>query len=204
MPERHVDVEHPAPVVVLGQPAAQGGPMIGPKVTAITQTAIARAWRAGGLMSSSTACDIGTSAAPHRPCNSRASDDLRQRLREPAEHGRDGETHDRKQEYSLAADLPREPAAQRRHDRGGDDVRGQHPCHLILGGGERALNARQRDVGDGVVERLHDRRQHDRHRDQRAARSIDTRAYCRAAPLNETSRPRPAVRHRRRPVEWPE
>ena len=41
-------------------------------VTPMTQIAIARACCAGGLMSSSTACDIGISAAPHSPWNSRA------------------------------------------------------------------------------------------------------------------------------------
>ena len=41
-------------------------------VTPITQSAIAFACRSGGLMSSSTACDIGISAAPHSPWNSRA------------------------------------------------------------------------------------------------------------------------------------
>ncbi len=32
----------------------------------------------------------------------------------------------------LAADLPGQPAAERRHDGGGDDVGGQHPGHLVL------------------------------------------------------------------------
>ena len=47
--------------------------MIGPNMTPIPQTAMARPCRSGGLMSSSTACDIGTSAAPPRPCRPRNS-----------------------------------------------------------------------------------------------------------------------------------
>jgi hypothetical protein len=39
----------------------------------MTQTAIARACRDGGLISSSVACDRGTSAAPQIPCSNRAS-----------------------------------------------------------------------------------------------------------------------------------
>src|SRR5438445_5069095 len=45
---------------------------MGPMVTAITQIDIARAWFLGGLISSRTACDMGTSAAPDKPCNNRA------------------------------------------------------------------------------------------------------------------------------------
>ena len=39
----------------------------------MTQTAIARPWRSGGLMSSRVACDIGISAAPDNPWTRRAS-----------------------------------------------------------------------------------------------------------------------------------
>ena len=60
----------------------------------------------------------------------------------------------------------REPAGERNRDGGGDDVGGQHPAHLVLGGRQGALHARQRDVGDGGVERLHDGRQHHRDRDE--------------------------------------
>ena len=41
--------------------------------TPITHSAMARACFSGGLMSSSTACDIGISAAPQMPCNRRAA-----------------------------------------------------------------------------------------------------------------------------------
>ena len=79
-------------------------------VTAITQIAIAFACCAGGLMSSSTACDIGISAAPHRPWSKPRKDDFRQRLRQPAQRRGDGESNHRKQEHALASDLPGQPA----------------------------------------------------------------------------------------------
>ncbi len=61
---------------------------------------------------------------------------------------------------SLAADPDRQPAGERRHDRRGDDVGGQHPGDLVLGGRHAARHVRQRDVGDGRVQRVHHRRQH--------------------------------------------
>ena len=46
---------------------------MGPIVTPITHRAMALACLCGGLMSSSTAWDIGISAAPHSPCSKRAT-----------------------------------------------------------------------------------------------------------------------------------
>src|SRR6185312_5017072 len=51
----------------------RAGPTIGPIITPIPQTAIAEPCFSGGLISSSTACDNGTRAAPHNPWISRAS-----------------------------------------------------------------------------------------------------------------------------------
>ena len=42
-----------------------------------------------------------------------------------------------------------------RHDRRRDDIGGQHPVDLVLARRDAALDVRQRDVGDGGVERLH-------------------------------------------------
>ena len=49
------------------------GPRIGPTMMPAPQIAMAWPTRAGGLMSSSTACDRGTSAAPKTPCSRRAA-----------------------------------------------------------------------------------------------------------------------------------
>ena len=120
-------------------------------------------------MSSSTACDSGTSAAPNSALQQRgtarsASSDCA--VPHSAEATR--EADDRDQEHALAPEAVGEPAGQRRHDRGGDDVGGQHPGDLILRRRQAALHVRQRDVGDRGVERLHDRRQHDGHGDHAA------------------------------------
>ncbi len=49
------------------------GPRIGPTMMPAPQIAIACPTFCGGLMSSSTACDSGTRAAPNTPCSSRAA-----------------------------------------------------------------------------------------------------------------------------------
>src|SRR5450830_2031327 len=49
------------------------GPRIGPIITPMPQMAMAEPCFSRGLMSSSTACDSGTSAAPNTPCNKRAA-----------------------------------------------------------------------------------------------------------------------------------
>ena len=49
------------------------GPISGPSIEPSPNTAIALAWRSGGLMSSSVAWLSGISPAPHAPCSSRAT-----------------------------------------------------------------------------------------------------------------------------------
>ena len=84
------------------------------------------------------------------------------------------------EEHALDAEAAGEPAGQRRHDRRGDDVGGQHPGDLVLRRRQAALHVRQRDIGDRRVERLHDRRQHDRDRDERrGSRPGARRRRCR-------------------------
>src|SRR5215469_15860359 len=57
-PDGQVDLEDPAPAIVLGQPAAQHR---APSMTPVPQTATAWPWRSGGLICISTAWDSGTS-----------------------------------------------------------------------------------------------------------------------------------------------
>src|SRR5262249_33593728 len=75
-------------------------------------------------------------------------------------------------EQALSAEAVGNPADRRRHDRGGDDVGGEHPVDLVEGRRERALHVGQRYVRNRGVERLHDGRAHgaDRHHGTPAAR----------------------------------
>ena len=66
-----------------------------------------------------------------------------------------GEAGDRDEKNALEPETAGEKAGRRRHDRGGDDIGGQHPGDLVLGRRDAALDIGQRDIGDGRVERLH-------------------------------------------------
>src|SRR5439155_21119728 len=68
--DRQVDKEDPAPAVILGQPPS-AGPMIGPMIVPMPNTAIACPWRSGGLICRRVACDSGMRPAPAIPCNAR-------------------------------------------------------------------------------------------------------------------------------------
>jgi hypothetical protein len=57
-----------------------------------------------------------------QPLQQAGNHDLRQRLRKAAECRGNRESQQREQEYTPAANLPGEPATQRRHDGRGDDV----------------------------------------------------------------------------------
>ena len=122
-------------------------------------------------MSSITAWLSGTSAAPNTPCNRRNADHLLDRLRDAAQHRGDGEAGGADDEQLLAAEPRRAPAERRGHDRGGDDIGGQHPVDLVLRRRQRALHVGQGDVGDRRVERLHDGRHHHADGQQRPLRA---------------------------------
>ena len=93
--------------------------------------------------------------------------------RQPAQHGKDGKADDRRQEQFLAAEPVCQPAGDRRHDCRCNDIGRQHPVDIVRGGAEIAGHRRQRDIGNRRIERLHDRRQHERNGDQAAMRGID-------------------------------
>ena len=98
--------------------------------------------------------------------------DLDQRLRHAAQHRGDGEAGDGDQEQALEPEPAGEEAGRRRHDRGGDDVGGQHPVDLVLARRDAALHIGQRDVGDRGVERLHQRGEDHADRDRRPIAAV--------------------------------
>ena len=163
--ERQIDEEHPVPGIGFGQPGAE-------RRTHDRAHHHAHApdrHRLGALMQR-----VGVQHHRLRQRHqSRAEHTLQQAeqhhlvdvLGEAAHHRRDGEAGRADHEDALAAEAVGDPAHRRCHDRGGDDVGGQHPVDLILRSRQRALHVGQRDIGDGGVERLHDGRRHraDRH-----------------------------------------
>ena len=100
------------------------------------QIAIAWPCRSRGLMSRSTDCDSGTSAAPKTPCRMRKSTISSRLVAMPQSTEVADEADDADDEQPLPTDPVGEPAGHRRHDRRGDDVGGEHPGDGVLGGAE--------------------------------------------------------------------
>ena len=97
---------------------------------------------------------------------------LVQRLRGAAQHGGDGEADQAGDEQVFAAEAGRHPADRRGHDRRGGDVAGQDPGDLVIGRRQAALHVGQRDIGDRLVERLHQRGTDGAQRDDQPVRDL--------------------------------
>ncbi len=110
--EWYVDEEHPAPVVILGQPAAERGSHDG------SEAGRHRPHRHGpGLTFRRVDVEqhgLGQrhQRGPAKALQQPGQHDLGQRLRQSAEHGRDGETGDRNKENPFAADAAGQPTAR--------------------------------------------------------------------------------------------
>ena len=160
--DRQIDVEHPAPVVIVGQPTAERGADdradhgTGPPYRHRLAMPLGRIdAQEDGLRQRHQGCTTD-------PLQQAKEDDLGEAFGKPAQYRRRGKADDRNQKDTFDAESPGQPAGQRRHDGGGDDIGGQDPGDLVLRRGEAALDVRQRNVGDRRIDRLHNRRQHDR------------------------------------------
>ena len=194
-PERDVDEEHPAPIVLVGQPTAERRP------------------------------DDRTQDDPHAPDRHRlgvpvgrvdlqkhrlrqrderrAADTLQQAIdhdlaeaRRDAAQGRSqSEAGDRNEEHPLDAKASCEAVIDAIVDQAFDDVGRHYPGNLVLRGGKAALHVRQRDIGNRRVDPLHEGRQHDRNGDcapvrDRGARLIRHRSAARVAgPVSQAKMP---------------
>ncbi len=158
--DRQVDQEHPAPVVIVGQPAAEHRPEDRPDHHAAAEQRHRLA-----VLFARVDVEQGRLGERH---DERAADALERaeqhhlakRRRRRAQHRGDGEQHDRNQQQPLAPDLVGQPAADRQRDRRGDDIARQHPVDRVLRRAEARLHVRQGDVGDGRVEHLQQHRHH--------------------------------------------
>ena len=122
-------------------------------------------------------CDSGTSAAPKTPCNSRNITICGRDCAAPhsMEAAVKPNRHSRKRFFR--PNRMRQPAHRRRHDRRGHHIGCQHPGDLIGRRRQRALHVGQGHIGDGGIQRLHQRRDHQAHGDQRAMRNHHFRAW---------------------------
>ena len=78
-----------------------------------------------------------------------------------AKEGRDGEDGDADEQEALAAEAAGEPVGGGQDDGVGDQVAGEDPGGLGVGGGERTGDVGQGHRGDGGVEHLHEGGEHD-------------------------------------------
>ena len=178
-PDRHVDVEDPAPVVVLRQPAAEHRPHDRTHDRAGAE-------HRHGMPVTLRRIDLQQCRLRQRDQSGAGEalqgteqDQLVQGRRGAAQGRGDRKAGHRGEENVFDAKSAGEPAGQRHHDRGAHNVGGQRPGDLILRGREAPLHMRQRDIEDRVVEPLHDVRQHDRDRDHAA---VGDRRVCRLPP----------------------
>jgi hypothetical protein len=91
-------------------------------------------------------------------------DEAFERSRKRAHDGGGGEAEEAPELQAAAAEAGHEPAGHGHGDGGGQDIEGDGPGDLVLGGGERALHLRQ-DGGDGEGGRV-ERGRGDDHGDQ--------------------------------------
>src|SRR4051812_28620772 len=158
--------------------------MMGPMIVPMPNTAMACPWRCGGLICKSVAWDSGISPAPATPCRARKNTSSPRLPAAPqsAEASVKPMTETRKIYL-----LPNRPASQpvsgiiiAAHTM----VRGQCPGDLVERGRQAALNVRQGNVEDCVVDALHNVRQHDRQCDHAAVRDRGERVAPHVSPLN--------------------
>ena len=157
--DRDVDEEDPAPGVVVGDPAAQRRPdhRRHDHAHAVERHRDALLFAREALDQNGLGDRLQRSAA--QALQHAKEDQRAERRRHAAEQRTDGEDADARHVEALPAEQGREPAAQRQHDRVGDEIRRQHPGRFVDAGREVAGDVRQRDVRDAGVEHFHERRQ---------------------------------------------
>ena len=152
-----VDVEDPAPGVVVGDPAAEGGAEHGRAHDGDGVDGHRHAALVAGEEVGENGLHGGLKASASEALQHAKDDQQAERRGDAAERGEDREHRDRDEVEVLAADDRGDPAADGEDDRVGDEIAGEHPGALVLRGGEAAGDVREGYVGDGGVEHLHER-----------------------------------------------
>jgi len=164
--DRHVDQEHPAPGVIIGDPAAQSRPDDGREDGRDGDHRKGAPALRGLEGIENDRLLIGLQAAAEKPLHQPEDDDLRERGRNAAKEGADREGGDADHEIALAPDHPPEPAGNRQDDAVGDEIGGERPGGVVIARRHRAGDVRQADIDDGGVDDLHERRHGDDDRDR--------------------------------------
>ena len=175
--DRHVDVEIPAPVPVVGDPAAhrrthdrrdhQTDPPHRHRQRLLVRRKGLHQDRLRERLQRGAGDSLQETERHH----------LIERLRRAAHRGGHDEGDDADQEVVLASELACDPAGGRDHDARRHQVGRHDPGHFVDAGRETALHVRQRDVDDRAVEHLQDGAQDDGQRDQPFERPFYVRVW---------------------------
>ena len=164
--DREVDVEHPAPAVVLGDPPAEHRA----KDWRDNNAESPEAHRAPALLRLERLEQHGLrerlKRSARRALNDAEDHERRQVRSSSAEKRREREARSRPHEQTLAAELARQPAGHRQNNRVGNQIRRQRPRRFVGRCRQIARDVRQRHVDDGGVQHLHEGGEHHRERDE--------------------------------------
>ena len=174
--ERHVDIKAPAPGELIGQIAADDRAQYRADHNAHAENAHGAADFAARIGVEQDRLRQRHQGGAEHALQQAEQHHFRQGGRHAAQHGGDGEAGQREGEQPRPPKLRRDPGRDRRCDGRGDEIGGQNPGDLVLGRAQAPLHVRQRDIGDGGVEHLHDRRADRDNRDHRLVRRAADRA----------------------------
>ena len=165
-PDRQVDVEHPSPRVIVGDPPAQRRP--DDRRDHHTHAENRHRHAAFGRLETFQKHRLADGL--HRPAakalNDPRHDQERQRRRRSACDGGQREDHDAPQQQPLPSQQAAQPACGRDDNGVGHQVARQRPGRLIRTGREGARDVRQGHRHHRAVQHDHERRRHHRRRDQ--------------------------------------
>ena len=151
-----VDVEDPAPGVVVGDPAAEGGADGGGEDgdEAVEGKGLTALFLFEGV--GHDGLGHGLEAAAPDALDDAGDEEDGQRGGDAAQKAGDGKEGDAGEEEVFAADDGGGPGTGGEDDGVGDEVGGEDPGALVSAGAEVAGDVREGDVGDGGVEDLHE------------------------------------------------
>ena len=143
-----VDIENPAPGIVVGDPATEGRP----KNRGHNHAHAEGGHRHTALFARETFeqnrlrhRDQGPAA---RSLKNPGKDEKAERRSHAAQHGRGGKNADAHGQQAAPSELHSEPARDGQNDRIGNEIAGEHPGGLLGRGGEISRDVRQRHVRD--------------------------------------------------------
>ena len=164
--DRHIDQEHPAPGVVIGDPAAQRRP----DDRREDHRDRHQRERFAALRGLECVQDHGLLArlkpTAEQPLEQPEHDQLRQARRDPAQERAHGEHHDAHQEVAFAPDQPAQPPGDRHNNSVCHQIRRERPCRVIVARRQRPRDIGKADIDDGGIQDLHERCQRRGTRDQ--------------------------------------